>query len=410
MNVNNAKLTLKIKHSSLFIAILVMLMLKDMISYNNVEWSMVPGSTSWEALGTTNYFTISLVLASLFCVIALSCFFYEKNKNFFSSVFNLNLFIIIFAIIGWTFISFATEGVQQTLYSSSNPLVYLTVLAVIIGTDDAIWNKLSKAAPLFAALNILLSFYSYFPFASMNVGLLGGNSPTMTYFVSGFWFLAVAIIDYENKSRKSKILIYTLLTLCITLAVIINSRSWVIQSTILLFIAAFISKNKRIISKLLITCIIIALVSSIAYFIIDNYYVDYLVSFTNKLERDTRSFQYEEIFSQIPFYQFIFGGGIDATYQSSLYGDYRYIDNQYIMALFHYGILIFLPYVFFFVSSAWKLWKCNVKITKKIGCFIVFLWLLALGGLSIYNVIIIDFKSILLPMVAGRCLFLSKEG
>jgi len=182
-----------------------------------------------------------------------------------------------------------------------------------------------------------------------------------------------------------------------------------IQSIILLIVSAFHLGKRKGIIRLVRTLFVVTVVGSIAYSILNNYYTEYLISFINKIGSDTRSLQYREMFTQTPFYQFVFGGGINASYYLEAYGEYSYIDNQYIFILFRYGIFMLFPYVFFFVSPAWSLWKAEVDFHKKIGIFIIIMWLLALAGISVYNGILVDIKNIVMPMVAGRIAFLSYE-
>lgn len=394
----------------LFLTVLLLLMLKPIYSYMNAQWSVIPGSRAFEATGSTNYFTVGLNLAALLCVILLAWKIYSKNTKKFSNFFNCNLIIILFTITGWTFISFMQVGVKNTFYLSSNPLVYLTVLAIIIGFDRNMWAKLVELSYPFALFNIVLAYYHFFSFTSMYSGALpGGNSPVMTYFITGFWLTAVSVIGYEDNKRKKSALIYALIVSLIILSVVMYSRGWLFQSVILMVVAAFHMGRKKGIIRVLKASFVVIFIGLVTYYILENYYLNYLISFMNKFGTDTRSFQYVEIFRQTHVLQFIFGGGMNARYYLDLYGEYSYIDNQYIFTLFRYGILMLIPYIYFYASPVFSLWKTKIEINKKSEIFIVVMWLLALGGLSVYNGITIDIKNIILPMVAGRCLYISNQ-
>ncbi|USK84917.1 hypothetical protein [Peribacillus asahii] len=399
------KLTLNVK-SILFISPFIMLMLKDLILYKNVQWSRVPGSSAWQGTGTTNYLTVALTLMSLICVIILSWKIYSKNQKVFSSWFNANLVIVLLATTAWTLITFLEIGVKTTLYLSSSPVVYFTLLAVIIGIDESIWKRLTKIAPILALINIGLSYYYYFSFSSMYDGIPSGNSPILTYFITGFWFLAISVLGYEGKGRKYKLMIYMLIVVCLILSVVIYSRGWMIQCIILLFIASFTLAGKSGFVKFLKTATIIGVIGGLTFYILETHYGNSLLALTEKFGRDTRTFQYIEIFNQTPIYQFILGGGVNARYYLQSYGEYAYIDNQYIFTSFRYGFFILLPYLYFFLSALKLLWKSNVELNKRAGAFIILMWLFALGGLSVYNGIVIDMKNIILPIVAGRFIFL----
>lgn len=384
-------------------------MLKQIYSFINVQWVNQLGSSALQAIGTTNYMTVLLSMVSLFCVLILAYRIYFKNSRAFSKSFNLNLIIILIATIGWTFISFADVGLKNTFYISTNPLVYLTVLAFMIGFDNSLWSKFSQIVPKLAVINIALSFYYYLSFTSLyDGGLLGGNTPVTSYLVTGFWLTAASLVGYKEKNKSNLYFILALIVMLIVLSTIINSRGWVIQSIILLLVASFqVVKRQRVV-RLLKTVFILLFVGSIAYYIIGNYYTDSLLSLMEKFGRDTRTFQYTEIFSQTSWYQFILGGGLNAKYYSHVFGEYAYIDNQFIFIAFRFGVFMLLPYIYFFITPVWLLWKTKMDISKKSGVLIIVMWLLALGGLSVYNVIVIDIKSIILPIIAGRCLYISK--
>jgi hypothetical protein len=393
----------------LLMTILLLLMIKQIYSYMNVQWVNNPGSRVFQAIGTTNYLTVALSLVALFCIIILAHRIYYKNIIIFSNLFKLNLLIITLTIIGWTIITFVEVGVKNTFYISTNPLVYITVLAFMIGLDNSLWGRFVQLAPKLAIISIALSFYYYLSFTSIyDGGILGGNTPVTTYFVTGFWLTAASIVGVNDENKLNLSILLVLIVMLMVLSVVIYSRGWMIQSIILLLVTSFRIVNRQRVLRLLKTLIILTVIGSIAYYIIENYYTDSLISLIAKFGRDTRSFQYAEIFDQTPWYQFIIGGGVNVRYYSHVFGEYAYIDNQFIFTAFRFGILMLLPYVYFFITPVWVLRKKKMDFKKKCGVYIIIMWLLALGGLSVYNVIIVDIKSIVLPVIAGRCFYLAK--
>ena len=149
---------------------------------------------------------------------------------------------------------------------------------------------------------------------------------------------------------------------------------------------------------------LVCLLTIIIVFVLVNVFPDFLDILINKKSPvDTRAGQYKDIFEQTNFWQFIFGSGYGFSYYSSIQGKiYNYIDNAYILMLLRYGIIIGFSYTLMFVIPLFK-----SKFARQ--SMPILLWLFALGGLSIFNATILDIKSIALPVVAGRCMYLSTK-
>lgn len=147
--------------------------------------------------------------------------------------------------------------------------------------------------------------------------------------------------------------------------------------------------------------VISSIIASGIYLITSRYYPEVMMHLINKASPSyTRSAQYTDLFQQTKGWDFIFGRGYNFQYVSSLQGGtYSYIDNAYILMLIRYGVLIGVTYPLIFIYPIWKR-RLTIDIIP------VFMWLAALGGLSIYCVTTIDMKSIALAVFAGRCLFL----
>ena len=156
----------------------------------------------------------------------------------------------------------------------------------------------------------------------------------------------------------------------------------------------------KVAKNLVISCVIAGGV----YLFTNRYYPDVMMHLINKASPSyTRSAQYTDLFQQARWWDFILGIGHNFQYQSSLQGGlYSYIDNAYILMLVRYGVLIGMTYPLIFLYPIWKR-------RLKMDTTPVFMWLAALGGLSIYCATTLDIKSIALAILAGRCLFLWKK-
>lgn len=397
-------------HINKFLAFCIpmLLFIQRIYSYRNIQWELVAGSRAFEAMGVTNYFTVGVSLTVLAIVFLLWVRLFSRYWYKYSTMFRFNTLALILVSTSWLLISFLQFGVKDTLYGSTNPIVYLTLLSIIIGYNNELWEYLSKYIPAVAVINILLAFYYYFKFISIHPGgLPGGNSPIIYFFISGFWLTAISVLVYKNKGKNFKVL-YTMIISLLLLSVVLYSRGWFFQSILLLLLSTYYLKQKKGLIRLLKFALSIIVIGGLVYFLLYNYYSIYLEQFISKFGADTRSDQYIEIFKQTPIHQFLIGGGMGATYYFGIIGEYSYIDNQIIFTAFRYGIFMVLPYLYFFLSplfnNRYKLKKNYEEI--KIAKLIIIMWMLSLLGLSIYNGITIDFKNIFIPILVGRLMYL----
>lgn len=389
----------------------LLLYIQKIYSYRNIQWILVTGSRAFEAMGVTNYITVGINLSVLAIVFLLWSRLFSKYWHKYSIMFRFHLLVLILVSTSWLLVSFLKFGVKDTLYASSNPIVYLTLLSIVIGYNDDLWEYLSKYIPTVAVINIFLAYYYYFKFTRIHPGgLPGGNSPIIFFFISGFWLTAISVLIYKNKERNSKIL-FTMIISLLVLSVVLYSRGWFFQSILLLLLSTYYLKQKKGLIRLLKFALSIIVIVGIAYYLLDNYYSIYLDQFINKFGADTRSEQYISIFKQTPIHQFLIGGGMGATYSFGIMSEYSYIDNQIIFTAFRYGIFLVLTYLYFFLAPLFNT-RYKLKINNeeiKIAKFIIIMWILSLLGLSIYNGITIDFKNIFIPILVGRLMYLESE-
>lgn len=389
----------------LFLLVILLPLISRIIGYADASWTIEDGAMSM--VGTTNSVTAGLKLLSLTICLYLS--FTIKNFNRYWSVVKTPATVLIILVIFWTLHTLYSIGFVETLYASTSPFVYLTVLALLLGCDDDFWKLLKKISPIMALINIALCYSDYNVVVVLMQANLSGNTPVTVYLVLAIWWLAVCVVDFQKYKIWNRVLVYSMIIACGLIAFSLTYRSWIIQS-ILLLIVASMQFGQGMRTKIVTRFVILAGIVATIYYIAGSYSwegeVDRLIT---KSENDTRWFQYTEIFEQVDMLTWIFGGGINASYKSALYGEgYRYIDNQFLFTAFHYGIVVILMWFILWCKLLIMYWKskCN-SATEMSYVYICILWLLALGGLSVYNVIIIDEKNIILPIILGRCLVYS---
>ena len=384
----------------ILIAALAVLIFVQLYAYAISSWEIDAKSARYavKTAALNNTIVVPRLLAFFTIVFVLLI---NSFRNLSNSLYSLVL--LMFCVVH-TLLAMLDLGVATGLYSSNLPLYYLLVFGFFAGKKEELWLTVKKAILPFTLIYLVAFFYE-FAFSYINYGwVIYQNSSVMVYFSNAFWLVATYIYTRISEN-KTKLLIYLFPVVLLIGAVIIRSRSWVIQSILLLVITVIgaVFSGKKRSNRFISSFVLIAVLLGIAALVLYGYFGEFVDSVLDKGTTDTRSFQYEEIFSQTPFYKWIFGQGMTATYHSSIYGDYSFIDNEFVYLSFHYGAifatLYFVPYIVAFVK--------NLKARKSIPAFlfsfgIILLWLTSVNGLSVFNRIFLDVKSFVMPFLAGH--------
>lgn len=376
--------------------LLPLMVIKIVYSYVGIPFSKMSGGNGWQQLAITDNITTLLTYVAL----ALVCFtFFYKARDIKITVEVVFLLIIFVAAIGWFALDVFEDGLISTLYNTSNILGYLTIVAFVIGCQKELVETIFKQCLPFAVFLLIISIASYIQFSiQVKSGVLG-NSQALIAFIAAFWLFCIGSI-YNLKTRKYPLLFIKFLAAVFpVLAVLLGSRSWLIQSVFWLFVYIYLEQNDKgfkKVGKIVFYGVALAL---ILFYVINSYFN---LAFDRLLDKgDTRTFQYEQLFSQIGVWDLIVGQGQGFQYYQN--GKlYSYIDNGYIMVLMRYGVLVAIPYVACLVMPLIRAWEKRKELGTNIGyAWIIIMWLAALGGLSVYNMVIIDIKSIIIPVAAG---------
>lgn len=375
---------------------------RQVYSYLNAPYTTAPGSYAWEQLPLGNNLTTILEIIVLIAMIGL--FVYEA-PYFSSCATKPYILICIGLFLGslfWTIMTALETGVVYMLYSSTAPFVYMTGLCVCVGMDEISYQFFLRHAHCIGVISIMISILSYTDFLKGHPISILGNSSVLVFYIQGFWLLCLHSLGGRGQNKPKTV--YAEIVFAGILAVLFNSRSWIIQTIIWLLSYSYSRGRSSGLIKVAKILVIVGVIAGGVYLFTNRYYPEVMMRLINKASPSyTRSSQYTDLFQQTRWYDFIFGRGYNFQYQSSLQGGtYSYIDNAYILMLVRYGILIGLAYPLVFLYPIWKR-------RLKMDTIPVFMWLAALGGLSIYCATILDIKSIALAVLAGRCLFLWKK-
>ncbi len=385
--------------------LLPLMVIKIIYSYIGVPFvKATTGGNGWQQLAISNNITMLLTYA----VLALVMFtFFYKAKEIKETVEIVHLLIMLISAIVWFILDVLDLGMDSVLYSTSNIFGYLTILAFVIGFQKELFETIVRQCLPFALLLLAVSIVSYVQF-SMQVrdGVLG-NSKALVTFIAAFWLFCIGSI-YNLKVKKFPLhLIKIIAAVFPVMALLLGSRGWLIQTVLWLLVYIYLEQSDKGLKKAGKIIFYGAAIALVLFYVINSHFNS---AFNRLLDKgDTRTFQYEQLFAQIDIWDLIVGQGQSFKYYQN--GElYSYIDNGYIMVLMRYGVLVAIPYVVCFVLPLIRAWKKRKKLGSDFGyAWIVLMWLMAIGGLSVYNMVIIDIKSILLPVVAGYLTLLCTE-
>ena len=394
----NVKTDVPIKNTIVPI-ILYMHLLKQIYSFLNAGYDrLYDGAYAYQQLPANNFITLAITMLVLISTLALS--FGSMHRNNTGTIIMLSAFSLIVGTVIWTFITVRDVGFVDLIYTSIPPYVYLTALALYIGMDRDVFASFIKHAPIIGCISIILGLVYNVQFLLQHAGSVLGNSAAMVYFVQGILLMSIYSFCAEKPSR---LVVYAAIGLCGLSAMLLNSRSWMLQSAIWLVAFVWFTGGKAGFVRFLKIVALLAVTVAVVYIVVQIFFPHIIETLLKKMEMDTRSQQYIDLFAQTEWYQFIFGAGYDFTYDSVLNGDnYRFIDNAYLLMLIRYGVIVAVPYTMIFLVPV------LVSRFSKESVPLV-MWLAALGGLSVFCVTTIDIKSIVISICAGRCLSLALE-
>ncbi len=202
--------------------------------------------------------------------------------------------------------------------------------------------------------------------------------------------------------KKHKVLAITIFATSFIFSVLIVTRSFmVLHVLVLLFFMRYVLKIKLI--GLIIT-IVVAIVS--INFLPNIGVIQHAASLLNgRMGNDTRSLQIFLFLESVEFKDFIFGSGVFSYWRMGN-KDYQWLDNQILLTAWWAGIVPIYCYLSLLMKSIIKhLLKRNVDPTNKSKAFILFLWVLALSGLSIFISISSSLYHFAIMFVLGSLLF-----
>ena len=372
-------------------------------SYKDAEWVNEKYAMFFKRGDTSSPIYIALIYSALLLlfIVAISKLCENRGHFLYGSMFVL---ISIF----YFFKSFLEEGTYLAITSPTTPIIYLLTLAIFIGMDCDIWNLIVKYLPLLIIAHVLLLVYEYVTLVAEHGVVVVGNSSLIFYYVSLFWCSVVYLSNRILHGEGIGLWQLALIGFDVVFAVIINSRSWIIQACLVGVVAYLAGSTKHSIRTKVIRLLLLILAGYVILQILNKYFPNSMILLYNKLGQNSRSHQYTEIAKASTVFGWIFGNGATAVYHDSAQGYISNIDNQYIFISFHYGLIFMLMWLMPQVIAFFKALKS--RRVNKIALLPILCWFMALGGLSIFNVVYCDLKQAIIMLYIGHILSLTYDG
>lgn len=321
----------------------------------------------------------------------------------------LSLFVMITWMTGHAIITFSGGFRLSELVGTKGPGVWWTMLLLFAGMSHRRWRALMPCLVFITAVGAIDGLY--------RIEMLGGGfgreqaGRTLRYAVFLLLWTAplIAWVYWERPFKR--ILSLFPLGILSVMSFLTATRSWLLFSALYLIFAMKISFHyKRSLSNKVgvILIIFIALLSlgAIVYVTCNEQLVSGFYILSDRVDDDTRSWQLEQFFTNVPVKDLILGTGPRGTWKmgNKYYG---YVDGAYFFLLFLGGIPLLLSYFYVVIYPALK---CLKKFKKSLmgtgdgACvLLVLFWALALTGLSIFTAPDTSLPHMIVVLCAGRC-------
>ena len=166
------------------------------------------------------------------------------------------LISLIFYYLIWTVLSLDKAPIQSVFFEAISTSVILLPVSALLGFDDNIWNILENELLRINLLFCCCFYIAVFSFWS-NYGI---NWPRNASYKGIFscWFTSACIMTFIEFHKKNKRkIIYCNLLFIIAAAFITQSRGWVLQTLVLLFVFVAVLGNRNRYVKFLMGLLLI---------------------------------------------------------------------------------------------------------------------------------------------------------
>lgn len=356
-------------------------------------------TTGVNLLGPEKYLRIFSVIAIFFTSII--SLFLSKSKYHFS-IYIAYLTLLFYISLNFIFSVPKIENVADffTYFMDKKGIgTWLCLGLIFVSYNDKRYKLFNHFLVATAIYISILTFYNFYDFG---VGLWRSQalSKYRVYAVNMIWIAPYVFLILKPLKKFGFLRLFILLV-GILLALVIQTRSFLIIYIITIAYDFFNTKNKR-------AYVIFLVLSSLGFlFLVLNTEIlsaslDLLI---NRGTNDTRSEQLAIFLNQLSFLEIITGGGFNISYKLGYTETYA-VDNQWLYLLWWGGIIPVITYSYLCAVIPIKmLLKGGLNYNTKVECFVLILWFLALTGLAIFTTMTIDLFFFTTTIILGRVLY-----
>ena len=352
---------------------------------------------------TRNNFIVSgMVLITVMCFFFASLISLVKKKRFNYAVF----FVFVLIVFGafWTIMSISEIPITTVVKSPVSPVVMIMSICLFIGYDEKMWAMIKKMVFISSILYTMISTYEIFrfllTFGFNNRLMLSG---ALYGIVIAIFLIYFNLLFNDELIKNHKIILLAELFLAVSITTILQSRSWVAHSLIL--VAIFVIKLSKNHKHRVVFLLCVVMAGVVIFFLASNYISMISQGLIDRLDQDSRTGQLKAFFSQVSFSDLMLGGGMRAGY--SCFGDpnYQFLDNLLLLNMFKYGIVPTVAYLaLMIVPIFYGLTHRKSEASK--GIFFFMAWIVIMLGVGIFVSYSINIYNILIYVAMGRIAFL----
>lgn len=352
------------------------------------------------ALGPEKYLRILSVIAIFFTVIF--SIFTAKRKYHFSIFFS---YLVLIISITLNYLISGASITNMTHFMDKKGIGTWVCLGIIFVSYNSKRYDSYKNFMIFSS--IFISILAIYNFIDFGIGGWRGQalSKYRVYAVNYVWIAPFCFLILKEY-RNIKWLRFFVLIMGIILALIIQTRSFLIIYLLTILFDFFNTKKKSTYIAILVLGFFI-----MAYIIATTeIFSTSLNLLVNRGTNDTRTEQLSNFINQLNFFEIITGSGYFASYRigSEIWIS---VDNQWLYLLWWGGLIPVLSYGYLCgIIPFIMIFKKNLSYETKVECFILIIWFLALLGLAIFTTMSVDFFFFTTSIILGRVLYKFSNG
>ncbi|MDO3625440.1 hypothetical protein [Mucilaginibacter sp. BT774] len=325
-------------------------------------------------------FNILVTFCSIYCFVA-----YHRNFPF---IINACYVLMVALVFIASFNDLSTFASTPTLFYSPKGLGTWINFGLLYFAAETTYTE-----RLFKFFKYVCTFL--FVFNLVRIGLLGSVSDRSAALnairdttVTLLWIYPFYFLDDDDKTNFTKLIKYGSIAALAFFAFAIASRSYLVIMAVIMFIK--LRRDLKEGRSYFLLAMMGFLVTFAAYYVVSNLdkfgtLKDLSTVFTGRMGEDSRSSQIKEFLDQFDTRKLFKGVGPSATWNWS--GDrkapYEWLDNQYLLAIWWFGLQTCIVYFFYLVYSLFR--KNPLKILRVTNAKVtIFFWILACGGFAIY--------------------------